>query len=53
MVQESEHMFEEIVPEDIECDIIVRMPPIKEQTIRAKIKSAEKATLHIVEPEVV
>lgn len=44
--------FEKVIPEEIlEFDIGVRMPPIKEWTARVRIKSVERATPHIVEPE--
>jgi hypothetical protein len=48
--------FEEIsereIPEDmLEFDIAVRMPPVKEWYARVKVKSVEKATPRIVEPE--
>lgn len=40
-----------ISEEVLEYDVFVKMPPIKEQIVRAKIKSIEKASIHIVEPE--
>ena len=47
-----EEIFEKEIPEDIvEFDIVVRMPPVKERTIWVKVKSVEKATPRIVEPE--
>lgn len=47
-----EEAVEEIIPEEmLEFDVFVRMPPVKEYTIRVKIKSVEKAIPHIVEPE--
>jgi len=48
----DEEMLEITVPEDIlEFDIVVQMPPIKEWSARLRVKSIEKATPHIVEPE--
>lgn len=49
-------MFEEIlekeIPEDtLEFDIVVRMPPKEEWSARVRVKSVEKATPCIVEPE--
>ena len=47
-----EEYFEEILLEEpLEYDIIVRMPPVKEYTMWVKVKSVEKATPRIVEPE--
>jgi len=47
-----EEMLEITVPEDmLEFDIVVQMPPIKEWSARLRVKSVEKATPHIVEPE--
>ncbi len=40
---------EEPISEDIEFDVVVRMPPIKEQNVLVRVKSIEKATLNIVE----
>ncbi|MBU7027744.1 MAG: hypothetical protein HXS48_12480 [Theionarchaea archaeon] len=45
-------MFEEVIPEDIEFDIVVRISPMREQTVRAKAKSVKRATPHVVEPKV-
>ena len=42
---------EEPTPEDMEFDIVVRMPPVKEQTVLVRVKSIERATPHVVEPE--
>jgi len=42
---------EEIIGEMIESDFIVRMSPMKEYTVRVRIKSTEKAVPRIVEPE--
>ena len=39
------------IPEDIEYNIVVRMPPLKEQTVHVRVKGIEKATPHVVEPE--
>ena len=40
------------IPEDmLEFDIVVRMPPMKEWSARVRVKSVEKATPCIVEPE--
>jgi len=48
----SEGMLEMAVSEDmLEFDIVVRMPPKKEWSARLKVKSVEKATPHIVDPE--
>lgn len=41
---------EEVI-EDIEYDVVVRMPPVKEQTVLVRVKGIEKATPHVVEPE--
>jgi len=47
-----EEIFEKTIPEDmLEFDIVVRMPPMKEWSARVKVKSVEKATPRIVEPE--
>ena len=42
---------EDIINEILEHDFIVRMPPVKEYTMWVKVKSVEKATPRIVEPE--
>ena len=34
-----------------ENDLIVRIPPVKEASIKVKVKSIEKATPRIIEPE--
>ena len=47
----TEEIAEEPIPEDMEFDIVVRMPPVKEQTVLVRVKSIERATLHVVEPE--
>lgn len=50
----TEEFHEEILPEEapeLEYDVTVRIPPVREYTIQAKIKSVEKATPRIVEPE--
>ncbi|GAG41352.1 unnamed protein product [marine sediment metagenome] len=41
---------EEIFEEMLECNTVVRMPPVKEYTIKVKIESIKKATPKIVEP---
>ncbi len=43
---------EDIIGEMLEHDFIVRMSPVKEYTVQARIKSVEKAVPRIVEPEV-
>jgi len=55
-IKSETSMFEEIlemvIPEEIlEFDVVVRMPPIKVQSLRVRVKSVEKATPSIVEPE--
>ena len=48
----KEKAVEATIPEEMmEYDVFVRMPPIKEYTIRVKIKSVEEAIPRIVEPE--
>jgi hypothetical protein len=42
---------ENIVSGMLKQDFIVRMPPVKEYTVRVKVRSVEKATLRIVETE--
>lgn len=42
---------EEIISKMIEYDFIVRMSPVKEYTVRIRIKSVEKAIPRIIEPE--
>lgn len=42
---------EMIVAGMIKYDFIVQIPPIRECTLRVRIKSIEKATPHIVEPK--
>lgn len=47
-----EEFYGEISREEtLEHDIIVRLAPIREYTVRVKIKDVEKATPRIVEPE--
>lgn len=47
-----EESYEEILPEEmLEYDVVVRMPPLKEYTMWVKVKSVERATPRIVEPE--
>lgn len=42
----------ELTPEDIlEFNIVVRMPPVREYTVHARIRSVERATPRIVKPE--
>lgn len=40
-----------LIPEDIEFDVVVRMPPVKEQIVLVRVRGTEKATPHVVEPE--
>lgn len=42
---------EMIVAGMIKHDFIVQIPPIREYALRVRVKSIEKATPHIVEPE--
>jgi hypothetical protein len=42
---------EDIINGMLERDFIIQMPPVKEYTVWVKVKSVEKATLRIVEPE--
>lgn len=42
---------EDIVSGMLKQDFIVKMPPVKEYTVCVKVKSVEKATPRIVEPE--
>lgn len=37
--------------ENLEFDIFIKMPPVKERTARIKIKRIEKAKMRVVEPE--
>ncbi len=37
--------------ENLEFDIFIKIPPVKERTARINIKSIEKAKMHVVEPE--
>lgn len=55
-IKRETSMFEEILerelPDDmLEFDIVVRMPPMKVWSARVRVKSVEKATPCIVEPE--
>lgn len=57
-VLESEKKHEQIYDfdelnfsEELEYDVYVKMPPVKERTIKIKIKSIEKAEMLVVEPE--
>ena len=44
-------MFEKIIPEqELEIDVVVRIPPIRERFVRVKVKTVEKAMPNIVEP---
>ena len=46
--------FDEIIAaEMLEHDFVVQMPPVREYTVRVRIKSIEKATPYIVGPEVI
>lgn len=47
----KETLAEKSIEDLLEFDIIVRMPPIKEWSVQVKVKSVEKATPRIVEPE--
>ena len=38
---------EEPISEDIEFDVVVRMPPVKEQNVLVRVKSIEKATPNV------
>jgi hypothetical protein len=42
---------EEFIPYGIEFDIVVKMLPVKNQVVLVRVKSREKATPCIVEPE--
>jgi len=53
-VMEIKEISEEmIISEMLENDFIVRIPPVKEYTVRVKKITMEKGTPKIVEPEVV
>lgn len=51
------HITVEETPEDIilaammRYDLVVKMPPTSEYTVRARVEAIEKATPHVVEPE--
>lgn len=48
----SEEISDEMIAAGmLEHDFVVQMPPIREYTLRVRIKSIEKAVPHIVEPE--
>jgi len=47
----GELLEEEIISEMVGSDFIVRMSPVKEYTARIRLKSAEKATPRIIEPD--
>ena len=49
MTRRIQEITEELIPEDIEFDIVVRMPPVKEQIVVVRVKSIERATPHVVE----
>ncbi|MGD2249331.1 MAG: hypothetical protein PVF58_13065 [Candidatus Methanofastidiosia archaeon] len=46
-----EKTAEKVNLEDIECDIVVRMPPVREITVKIQVKGIKKAILRVVEPE--
>jgi hypothetical protein len=47
-----EKLSEIAISEDmLEFDIVIRMPPKKEWSVRLRVESIEKAKPHIVEPE--
>lgn len=47
----SEEISDEMIAaEMLEHDFVVQMPPVREYTLRVRIKSIEKATPHIVGP---
>jgi hypothetical protein len=46
-----ERIDEESVLLDIEFDIVVKIPPVKERTVKVRVKGMKKATPNIVEPE--
>ena len=49
---EHTYDFDQSTPgENLEFDIFIKMPPVKERTARIKIKSIEKAKMRFVEPE--
>lgn len=49
---EHTYDFDQLTPgENLEFDIFIKMPPVKERTARIKIKSIEKAKMRFVEPE--
>jgi hypothetical protein len=48
----SEEISDEMIAAGmLEHDFVVQMPPVREYTVRLRIKSIEKATPHIVGPE--
>ena len=47
----EETLVEKFMEDMLELDIVLQIPPIREQTARVKVKSVEKAKPHIVEPE--
>ncbi len=42
---------EDIINEMMKHDIVIRMPPIREYSIKLKIKSVEKASPKVIRPE--
>lgn len=51
MMELKEVSEERIVARMIKHDFIVQMPPIREYTLRVRVKSIKKATPHIIESE--
>ena len=51
MTRRIQKITERPISEDIEFDVVVRMPPVREQAVLVRVKSIERATPHIVEPE--
>lgn len=48
----SEEISDEMIATGmLEHDFVVQMPPVREYTLRVRIKSIEKATPHVVGPE--
>lgn len=42
---------ESIIDWLVETDYTVRLPPVKTETVRMRMKSTEKASPHVIEPE--
>jgi hypothetical protein len=42
---------ETIIKELVKDDFIIQMPPVRDYTLRVRVKSIEKATPHIVNPD--